>query len=149
MAEDTVRAWLSSISARLDRRNIVGKDGSLYLERYRVSGWMPGDATNPRCNAYLHRFLRPDEDPELHNHPWPWACSLILAGGYVEQTMRGQRILRPGAVNLFHGDKLHRVSELLEADCWTLFVTGPKSQSWGFLVPWRTFLRTKGQEPAY
>ncbi len=102
---------------------------------------------------YLHRFHRGDMDRELHNHPWSWSVSLILAGGYLEERREGlsvtQRVLSPGRLNFIGGDTFHRV-DLLEQDAWTLFLVGPKTQSWGFwdratgfFTPWREFISAK------
>lgn len=130
----------------LPHRHIFGVDG-LYLTR-----WNLGDVGPAR--VYLHRFNRGDEDKELHNHPWAWAFSLMLAGGYVEHRLCSQgivwrRVVRPGAVNVIRANDFHKV-ELRGGPAWTLFVTGPKAQSWGFLdplsrefTPWREFLRQK------
>lgn len=107
-------------------------------------------------NVYLHHFHRGDDDEALHNHPWSWSLSLILAGGYREEK-RGrsrlgpsgdvyERVLLPFQVNLIRGDDFHRV-ELLEADAWSLFIAGPRASSWGFwdrhtdrFLPWRDYI---------
>lgn len=78
---------LLRLSSKLERRDIYGRDGDVYMQRYRVFGWMPGNSGSPGPNLYLHRFLRPDEDGELHNHPWRWAVSVMLAGGYAEERL--------------------------------------------------------------
>ena len=39
------------------------------------------------------------------------------------------------------GNMAHRI-ELTDGPCWTLFVTGPKYQEWGFLCP-RGFVHWK------
>jgi hypothetical protein len=104
-----------------------------------------------RCGLYLHRFHRGDDESQLHNHPWRWAASLILAGGYREE-VRGKddvvrtRIVKPWRLNRIRSDTFHRV-DLLEDDAWTLFLVGPKFSGWGFwdrdsreFWPWRTFI---------
>lgn len=105
-------------------------------------------------NIYLHCFHRSDEDRELHNHPWQWARSVILAGGYLEErrTPQGGVAIRgylPFSTNSISADTFHRV-ELLEQDCWSLILVGPKVGTWGFwdrfsraFVPWRQFLERK------
>ncbi|MGN6107710.1 MAG: hypothetical protein ACTHU0_21555 [Kofleriaceae bacterium] len=149
-----IRRLLAVAARRLpSRRVITGADGSPYLSRWTLLdiGWRW-----PR--VYLHRFHRSDEDPELHNHPWRWAVGLILAGGYREER-RGEggrvevRDVGPGAVNVIHGDTFHRV-ELLDGECWTLFLTGSRTKEWGFwcratgaFTPWREFIRAKGLVP--
>jgi hypothetical protein len=143
-------------------RTITGGDGDPYLERYYLWGWAPWNPEGSKLfpwlpGAMLHRFLRGDEDRELHNHPWKWAFSVILTGGYREERMVDGKIttykVMPGSINIIKANDFHRV-DLLQDDCWTLFVTGPKAQSWGFLhritrefTPWRDFIAKKGLVP--
>lgn len=102
---------------------------------------------------YLHHFHRSDVDRELHNHPWRWAVSFVLVGGYREERRSGMnvvyRTVRPGAFNVIREEDFHRV-DLLEEDAWSLFLVGPKVKSWGFwdrvtnrVTPWREFLEGK------
>jgi len=151
------------VAARLPRRDILAEDGRVYLERYRVFGWMPGSSWRGP-SLYLHRFRLPDQDTALHNHPWPRAVSLVLAGGYTEERLLGtmsdelggtgsvigQRRLRPGHLNIIRERDYHRVSELHGNETWTLFAAWPRTRSWGFWmpgrghVPWRDRLRERG-----
>jgi hypothetical protein len=113
---------------------------------------------NKSWAIYLHHFHRSDVDRELHNHPWRWAVSLILVGGYREERRVGNRVtyrfLRPGMLNILTDKDFHRV-DLVEKDAWSLFLTGPKIQGWGFwdrvtgrTTPRREFLREKQQVSA-
>jgi hypothetical protein len=149
--------WFAS---KLRRRDICGEDGTLYLSRYKVVGWMPGDTRRWPFSIYLHHFHRPDLDDAPHSHPWRWAVALILSGGYRER--RGEfatqdaryRRLGPGALNVIRADDFHVVLELLGRETWTLFVVGPKTSSWGFkvagrVIPSRERLRERGIEPSY
>jgi hypothetical protein len=169
--------WLIHLIARrLKCREIVDGEGTVYLKRYRVFGWLPGDKPC-RYSLYLHHFQREDQDRELHNHPWKYAVSLVLAGGYEEQLVIPKekaadvmllgmtvqyrkriftwiRRLRPFRINILRGDTFHRVHKLHGKETWTLFLCGPKASSWGFLtpdgiVPWREFLTAKGITPDY
>jgi len=158
-------------------RVIYDRDGgSPYLSRYYLwngkpympDGSFPYNAKgNPKEGAIfpadkpailLHRFHRSDDDLALHNHPWRWAISLILAGGYREEKRvveattdprqvaydkggayesldRGHHVevreFHPGDINVLTSDTFHRV-DLLDTDAWSLFITGPKFASWGF-----------------
>jgi hypothetical protein len=190
-----LRRFLTWLMARLTTREIY--DGErLYLTRgYLLGGprdaWQPArrftghDVTRGyevrfkerRVNFMLHHFHRGDEDRELHNHPWRWALSIILAGGYLEerrvlargrkqpcQTCRDgastscyvikMRKVRPGRVNLIRADDFHRV-QLLGPDCWSLFVAGPKTGGWGFwdrktgrYTPWDLFVGARASDEA-
>ena len=158
---------------------IVGRPGDAYLLRWYLTPWrtwynrVPEDEQNlwhkfvNRClpNAYLHKFLRDDDDRALHDHPWPW-CSILLRGSYIEHTIDAGGIHRrmertTPSIKFSLPSRAHRV-ELLRyrhirydehgshhidrsEHCWTLFVTGPRVREWGFHCPergwvhWRVF----------
>jgi hypothetical protein len=155
--------WLPPPRVVYDR---IGK--SPYLSRYYIVGRErtlesvdPKDPPRARRarrvlwparhhGVYLHHFHRGDDEPELHSHPWKWAISVILAGGYLEERRVGgrvrRRLCRPGSLRFIGRTTFHRV-ELLERDAWTLFVCGPKIARWGFWNPgtrlyldWREFI---------
>lgn len=114
---------------------IIAEEGSVYLERYylfTLLGW----------RFYLHRFVGSDPDRGLHDHPWPRAFSIVLAGWYFEETRSGTRKVR--WINILTGDTFHRVvlpcGDYLpdfscdEQPCWTLFFHRAKrTKGWGFL----------------
>ena len=83
----------------------------------------------------------------MHNHPWPWSFSIILAGGYEEERTDEvfevneihpanaitKKKFTAGSFNFLTHKDFHRV-DLLEKDGWSLFFTGWRSskRSWGF-----------------
>jgi len=175
-----IREALEWLAGRLPPPRVImdRQGGSPYLSRYYLKGrpymadgssptdemgeLREGVIVPPGIGVYLHKFHRGDDDRALHNHPWMWARSLILVGGYVEErrvsfpwdTARyrvARRIVRAGAYNRIDADDFHRV-ELLEKDCWSLFIAGPKTGSWGFwdrvtneFLHWRDFIaKTRG-----
>ena len=113
--------------------------------------------------VYIHNFHREDIDQHLHNHPWGWAFSVVLSGSYTEERMVGlgepemvgilesrqvrQVITDVRRVRFFNRltkNDYHKVLQL-HGDVWTLFITGPRIQDWGFLVngrhiPWKQYL---------
>jgi len=159
--------WLAS---KLPTRVIYGGAGNdRYLSRSYLfgrpvmpDGSSPFDHFGDTCpgaiwpagvGLYLHCFHQGDEDRELHNHPWAWAVSLVLAGGYIEERKAGDQVERrevlPGDINRIHHGDFHRV-DLLDGECWSLFLAGPKVSSWGFwdratgvFMHWRDFLNAK------
>ncbi len=169
-----IRTALEWLATKLPApRVIYDRDGvSQYLSRYYLWGApiAPDDGSafdetgNPRkgvqwhdgIGVFLHRFHRSDADPELHNHPWRWGVSLILAGGYIEERREGldvvTREFEPGSVNLLFDSTFHRV-ELHRGEAWSLFVAGPRAQSWGFwdrssglYTPWREFIEVRREQ---
>lgn len=103
-------------------------------------------------NAYVHRFLRSDDDRALHDHPWPW-MSILLDGEYLEhrplqsngaadQSQATPRQAGSIAINT-DASLAHRI-ELTTGNPVTLFLTGYKTREWGFWcgnrwVHWRQF----------
>ena len=101
---------------------------------------------------FLHYFFRGDDDVEHHNHPWFWSCSLILAGGYIEERLTDEGVIRrhvkPGRLNIIRQNDFHRV-RVFGSRPWTLFLAGkrcelPEEEAWGFkhpasqqYTPWR------------
>lgn len=150
--------WILNFLCRfLMVREIRGEDGSLYLSRYRIMGWMPGSTTKWPLSIYLHHFHRPDLDEAQHNHPWKWSFSLVLSGGYTETRFDSiyndttySRRLRPFRLNWISHATYHNVTALHGKQSWTLFFAGPKATSWGFYVPgrghveWRARLAERG-----
>lgn len=116
---------------------VIGGAQRPYLRRWWL---MP---RNPLANAYLHEFLRSDDDRAEHDHPWA-SVSILLRNRYREwicgvphDRHAGQVIVRPS------GRQQHRI-ELTHGPCWTLFLTGPRYRQWGFhcqqgWVHWRDF----------
>lgn len=135
--------FLYWLTARLPCRIINGEHGEPYLERYflfRLVGF----------TAYIHRFVDNDPDRGLHDHPWSWSCSLILAGGYHELRATHVhthtapdirlRYRRPGRFNVIRGDDFHRIilhwgKKNTGPEAWTLFVHRPRTKGWGFIQP--------------
>lgn len=81
---------------------------------------------------YGHKFLKKDEDRHLHSHPWWCSASIVLTGSYTEQR-KGRGAKRVRLFNLFTKNTCHRISEL-HGTVRSLFIGGPRTQDWGFLV---------------
>lgn len=138
-----------------------------YMERwwlFRLGRWGHHDNETPGAQgprpvlaARVHHILRSDAGRELHDHPWPF-LTIILRGGYYEQRpFRGHlggapkvaltetRFHPPGSILFRCASDWHRLELEPGTTAWTLFITGPQLQRWGFLVEgakvyWRTFL---------
>jgi len=136
-----IAAWCE----RHGRKRIIydhADPGAPYLERYYLLWRDPSDAEQragirPRkrpFNLVLHRFRRGDGDQALHDHPWWCWASLVLIGGYWEETPDGWRFRQPGTIALRSGKARHRVELDPRAgdEIWTLFGMGPRRSAWGF-----------------
>lgn len=98
-----LRRLCEKLSLRLPARDIRhptnDPNGRPYLRRYYL-GTVFG------IRFYLHHFV--DSDPDgLHNHPWRFGGSIILAGWYRQERRYGIRRIR--CINIVNGDTLHRV----------------------------------------
>ena len=141
--------WLIERACRRQPDFVIGGTEDPYLVRW----WLI--PRNPVFNIYLHWFLRSDDDRALHTHPWLFNASLLLRGRYrewshieasdlwgnLDQLVYNDR--EAGAFKFRWGPTAHRV-ELTQGECWTLFITGPRVRSWGFLCPqgfvhWKRF----------
>lgn len=115
----------------------IWREERAYLQRW----WL--ERTRERC-VYLHRFLAPDPDHGLHDHPAD-SASLLLAGRQIEHwredgadasTPPRVRVLDEGAFvwrPAAHAHQLYPAPG--SGPPLTLFVFGPRVRSWGFWVP--------------
>lgn len=120
-----MRRFLLWLTARLPAREIAHQ-GIVFLERYHLGtllGW----------RFYIHRFVGDDPDG-VHDHPWGYGFSLILAGSYIEVRRDRTRHRRFG--NMVNGDTFHRVMLAVRGeDVWTLFAHTGRVKAWGMLRP--------------
>jgi len=112
------------------------------IERYMERYWLiPYNRLGPA--ARIHHILRSDNDRAFHDHPWPYV-TIILRGGYWEVTPQydssgvyireDRQWYGPGSVLMRRAKSWHRL-ELPEGQpAWTLFITGRRQQTWGFLT---------------
>jgi hypothetical protein len=139
----------------------IGAPGKPYLLRKYL---LPKRYTGARWpGVFLHRFYSSDEDRRPHNHPWKFAISLILTGGYMETRFDPKKhngtggewryhMRRPWSFNVIRSTDYHRAELLDPRGCWTLFVAfghkpAEEGSEWGFIDPdtgvftgWREYL---------
>lgn len=139
--------------------NAYGKDSNNEITAPRWT-WLP--------SIRIHLICRPDQDRDLHDHPWN-ARTIILRGWYDEERpcaspwsigCSGAKELRMGdgtrpprdvyrrsegyTGRLLYG-QYHRISAISPSGVYTLFFTWAKRGTWGFMVnghkvPWRDYL---------
>ena len=87
----------------------------------------------------LHHF-KAANDKHFHDHPWPFRTS-ILHGGYVEEvahTTDGGQLLTTtvkrlsGTSHEVKAGTIHKLTGLLDSDCWTKIEPGLKEREPGF-----------------
>jgi len=158
-----------AIQAKVSLRKIPRDGDREYLDRYGLGEQTREQSREDRrtgaWRARIHHFRGPDGSGH-HNHPFKWAFSIVLWGSYTEEVLEfvpcpvpwpkchlGRCICCQGTgeaakivarrVRLFNwipSGKFHRITKL-HGDVWTLFITGPRITSWGFIqngeyLPW-------------
>lgn len=134
---------------------VIGSRENPYLRRWFV---IP---RNPVFNIYYHEFRRSDDDRALHDHPWI-NLSWLLEGSYIEwqphpiedayeQRVRSEGTLVARRPTSLHRIQLNRDEAGNEVPVRTLFITGPRVRTWGFVLPggqwmdWRSYIAKFGE----
>jgi len=90
----------------------------------------------------IHHILRSDDARAFHDHPW-WYCTILLRGGYTEVRPVYASGIYVGSTRRRHSapailfrraQAWHRLEIDRGESAWTLFITGPYKNKWGFLV---------------
>lgn len=161
LARPAVTDWLIRRAKRTPYRHIIGPDGSVYMKRYWLFNPYEAESDGARpwwhfpIGIRLHHIWREDDDRgALHDHPWN-ARTFVLRGWYKEVRMLcmhddGTQTdayikRRAGATASLEYGEYHRITKVSPGGVWTLFITGRKRGTWGFLVngkkvQWRKFL---------
>lgn len=172
LAQPEVSGWLVRRAKRTPYTPIV-KNGDLYMDRYWLFNPYPTSEEERHNRKWwqmampsvrIHVIRLPDQDRDLHSHPWD-ARTVILDGGYTEERLAGFVMLngewhRDWVVtqSLIAGDTAalrpndyHRITELHGGrPVYTLFITWQYAAKWGFRVNgkhvyWRDYLRERGE----
>lgn len=147
--------------------HLQNSDGTPYMDRFwlfrliRTLGDSQAGAGVDNAHGWIaarvHHIRSSDEGRVFHDHPWPF-ITIILRGGYHELTpvdslsLDFQKRWHPAGSILFRrAEDWHRLlidPERAGDETWTLFITLPKVQTWGFRVagkkiPWRAYLSAR------
>jgi len=146
----TLARWVLKKARRVQATRqpdfIIGGQDDPYLLRW----WLI--PRNRWCNAYLHEFIRDDEDRACHCHSWV-SLSLSLNRPMDEiwldrrfgRVTERRRTVQAGTL-LFRRAKFAHRMVVPEPGALTLFITGPRIRTWGFwcsgtrFVPWEQFV---------
>lgn len=121
-----LRHILYCISGHLPAR-FIDHEGKPYMERHYLF-------TIFNRRVYLHRFVGSDPDG-VHDHPFLYSWSIILAGWYWEHKWGGV-VSKKRWFNRIGPSDFHRVVLPDNGkDVWTIFVHSPRVRPWGFLRP--------------
>lgn len=169
LARPAIATWLINRAQRTPYFHIMSADGQeMYMGRWWLFNPYDRDTYNPGywwCpwSVRIHHIMRADNDRDLHDHPWN-ARTIILRGSYTEQRLidPGDPVLdqlslppsaqateyidrKPGCTATLRFGEYHRIDSVSDGGVYTLFISGPKQGTWGFLVngvkvPWRKYL---------
>lgn len=124
-----------------------------HLEGYMNRWWVNPPKDGIQTTARIHQILRSDADRHLHDHPWDYT-SVILRGCYIEERaipggdyhgrLTEKTMYKAGSVIQRVAADAHKLV-LPDGPVWSLFISGPYVQRWGFLTPegkvsWREYL---------
>lgn len=168
LARPAVADWLISRAMRTPYSPII-KDGVLYMDRFWLFNPYPdtggSGADRPRwqfpISIRIHHIVMPDQDRDLHDHPWN-ARTVILRGGYCEERKVERRPWNRGSIAEWEATKgfrspsepahvdylvrstgetatlsfgeFHRITSIPPGGAWTMFITGKYRGTWGFDV---------------
>lgn len=152
--------WLVNLLIRIARRRpytpIMSADGEqMYMDRLWLFNPYTKDAKGNVAPARwhwlpsirLHHILVPDQDRDLHDHPWN-ARTLVLRGWYIEEREDGTYVRRAGDTAAIRYEQFHRITQVSPGGVWTMFITWRYRGTWGFKVggakvPYREYLAAR------
>lgn len=119
-------------------RTKIGDGKTVYIDRLSL-------ITTPWFSIKLHRIYRPDNQRDLHDHPWSF-LSLILWGWYEEAVPREATCgpcdcedCKPDRAtrcvrwfNWKRAEDSHAIRFVSRKPVWTLVFCGPARRIWGF-----------------
>lgn len=103
-------------------------DTSPYITRLRI-------VDTPWFGVFVHTMHRPDAQPMLHDHPWPFV-SFVLRGGYTERILDPvTRQVRERHIRRFNRKRMidaHYIVALDQRPTRTLMFVGRTRRKWGY-----------------
>ena len=94
----------------------------------------------------IHHWHFADDKRHYHDHPW-WFLTFVVNGGYTDlspavNSKRDHEViadhLKAGSIRFRKANHRHSV-DVDDGGCWTVMLTGPVSQRWGFWIHNRKF----------
>jgi hypothetical protein len=132
---------------RTPLRHLFDQNGRLYMGRWAVVNEDTlGGRLLERLTGYasirLHRIMRPDHDPVLHNHPFTYR-TFVVRGFYREERQCGAAGYgyagidvwnHAGSTTRMSPKQFHRIADAPADGVWTLFFMTRNTGTWGFAV---------------
>lgn len=158
---ERIATWLIARAQRTPYFHLVNRDGTPYMDRFwllRIGRAGVDDRGQPKpwIGVRVHHIRSGDDGRVFHDHPWAF-FSWILRGGYFEERPYAGPLpavadavpsaiatepysstwYGPGSLLFRRARDWHRLrlpETLLRNGTWTLVVTLPPRQAWGFRV---------------
>lgn len=86
-----------------------------------------------RLHIRYHYIRSDDKTPFFHNHPFHY-ISIILQGGYTEQSKHGESNFKRGNILFRKDDFFHRIKDV-KPSTKTLFITWKTNREWNLEIP--------------
>jgi hypothetical protein len=127
-------SWIVPLLKRLAWRVRVIPDRTDPTKPYMTRYYLLGGPEHKWFVLCLHQ-IHVGDPTDLHDHPAAY-FSLILTGGYLEQTPEGVFRRRPGHFRFRSSRSAHRLQlDPKVGSVHTLFIMGPRRRNWGFRAP--------------
>jgi len=117
-------------------------EGSTYLTRLHLF-------QTPWCSCMLHWIIRPDPQPDLHDHPNSF-LSVLLSGSYDEEIETSNEVREVRTIkwwNFKRATDRHRIIRV-RGEVITLVFANRVTRGWGFYAPegwrpWREYVASR------
>lgn len=85
----------------------------------------------------IHHWIRSDDKRYMHNHPWSF-ITFVVRGSYTDVSLKDgkeiRQLLKAPSVQYRNAQHLHFVEMDGKTECWSIVLTGPQSNKWGFWI---------------
>lgn len=120
-----ITSWLLICLVANTKKRTIKRQGKNYLIRFTI-------IKTKSFSLKIHKALMSDP-ANLHDHPWNY-ISLILWGGYYEETKGGRRKwYRPLSLLIRNANNPHRLIIPHNRYCISLILTFKRKREWGFV----------------
>lgn len=143
--------------------HIYDANGRLYMGRWWIvapgtwqSRLLQGLTADRYESIRLHHINRPDNDRDLHNHPFYYRTFVL--DGYYSEVRRDRKgvpsywqILTAGKSSTGGIEMWHRIDDVSPQGVWTFFCMGPNHDEWGFdtddgYIESKAYFRQRGSQ---
>ncbi len=134
LAYPPVADWLIRKAAKRPYTHIYSADEKTrYMGRYWLFNPYNYDKPSRLPSIRIHNICQPDQDRDMHDHPWN-CRTIIIKGWYLEERDSGLFIRKAGDTASIKFQEFHKIIGLSGNPVWTVFITWKYRGTWGFRV---------------